>query len=216
MADADEVVVAGDLADADDVDDAGGVADGPDRRRRLKLGIGVAGLVLTVLFFAAYLLSTDGGARSSDRDPVPSPTIEVTANKLYHLSTIDGPTALVSDSIQCTWTMPNRADNTFLPVTIARGDARVTHVIGTFVGPINGTIKIACPATGAVFVDDADNTAFDYGGLWVVLTSIAALVGVAGLLGGLYSRRPPPNEPVTKAYEAGPEAPSDPDAMVDA
>lgn len=49
--------------------------------------------------------------------------------------------------------------------------------IGSFVSTIRGMVHVACAGLGPVFVDNAAGAAYDWSGLWLVLASLALIIG---------------------------------------
>ena len=67
-------------------------------------------------------------------------------------------------------------------------DVRATHAIATFTSPVSGNVHVDCAGWGAVYVDDAEDSGWDYAGLFLLLTTISLTAAVALGLSALYAR----------------------------
>jgi hypothetical protein len=164
-------------------------AEQRSQRRTTLLVAGLVALLVAILSWVGYLGANTDGHRAWSKNPVPPASVALVEGKPYHLSTAAGPAVLKADSVQCTYTTVTSLTapvTNSLAVTVSRGDARVTHVIGSFTSPVTGRVSVQCPQVAAVFVDDAASAPFDKAGALVVLTALFALIGVALVLQALY------------------------------
>lgn len=157
------------------------------------------GVLAVVLLLAAVLLAglyrvSDGLEKHSyNAGATPPQTVHVTSGRQYQISRPGGRTELQQRGIsttaaQCSL-IPESGGAVALTVTVISTDVRPTNALGTFVSPVTGNVRIDCGPWGAVYIDDSDNSSFDYAGLFLVLTAICLTLGVALGLSALYARR---------------------------
>ena len=150
-------------------------------------------LVVAAALFAGLYRVADGAEKHSyNSGAVPPTTVRLTQGHSYEISVPGGRDALANRGIataqaQCSWSQEGRPDEV-LNVTAISAGVRPTHAIATFVAPVSGQVHINCPEWGAVYVDDSDDSGWDYAGLFLVLTAICLTLGVALLLSALYAR----------------------------
>lgn len=122
----------------------------------------------------------------------PPSTVQLTRGHGYQLSVPGGRKALekrgVSTSAaQCSFAEDNGASST-LTVDLISADVRPTNALARFTSPISARVHVDCGPWGAVYVDDADNSGWDYAGLFLVLAVCFLTMGVALGLSALYAR----------------------------
>ena len=164
--------------------------------RRLWLGV-----VLLLIAGAAWLVraaANSNAAHAWTPDATPPRTVRLMAGEDYTLSTPAGISALADrqgadkPTLRCTATSQS-GSAVRLQVTVGQVDRRILHLVGRFRAPFSGPAAISCVGVGRVFVDDADDAAFDTAGLLVVVTVVALVTGGALTLSGIYhfARQPP-------------------------
>ena len=174
-------------------------------RRRAVLAV--------VLLFAAVLCGglyrvADGVERHSyNKGATPPDTVRLTAGHRYEISVSGGRKALQKRGVdtataQCSAT-PSDAAEVPLTVTVLSNDVRPTNALGNFLSPISGRVHLDCGQWGAVFVDDADDSNWDFAGLWLVFTAIFLTSGVALGLSALYARTTGRDEEIERRLRVG-------------
>jgi hypothetical protein len=91
-------------------------------------------------------------------------------------------------ALRCTATQPGNAPGA-LRLTTENGDTKANDQIASFVSRISGDVQVRCDRIGAVYVDDAAGSSFDWSGLWLVLASIALVIGLPLTLSLVRGRR---------------------------
>lgn len=180
------------------------------------------GLLAVVLLLAAVLLAglyrvSDGLEKHSyNTGATPPQTVHVTSGHRYQISRPGGRRALQQHGIsptqaQCSL-IPESGGPVALTVTVISTDVRPTNALATFVSPVTGNVRIDCGSWGAVYVDDSDNSGFDYAGLFLVLTAVCLTLGVALGLSALYARSSRDDDDIERRlgitgvhHEAGPD-----------
>jgi hypothetical protein len=154
--------------------------------------IAVALLLAGVLFAGLYRVADGIEKHSYNSGAVPPQTVQLTRGHQYEISVPGGRTALEKRGIpatvgQCTLT-PNGGGPVPVMVTPIAQDVRPTNALATFASPVSGRVHLDCGVWGAVYVDDSDDSGWDYSGLFIVLTAILLTLGVALGLSALYAR----------------------------
>jgi hypothetical protein len=152
----------------------------------LLLGVGVVFAVLYVVFNGSEHHSFNAGALAPD-------TVHVTAGKTYEISTPGGVKAIAKrggdpNTVSCSYTVSNGASAPLTVAALGTG-TRTTHAIATFLAPVTGRIHVDCQGlAGGTYVDNSDDAATDYSGLFILL-SVFAFTGGAGFgMSALYRR----------------------------
>ncbi|HEY3091076.1 MAG TPA: hypothetical protein VGJ59_23765 [Jatrophihabitantaceae bacterium] len=154
--------------------------------------IAVVLLLAAVLFGGLYRVADGVEKHSYNSGAVPPDTVQLTQGRTYQISVPGGRKALakrgISTSVaQCSVTLRSGVSQN-LTVTPLSNDVRPTNALATFVAPVSGSVHLDCGPWGAVYVDDADNTGWDYAGLFLLLTAICLTLAVALGLSALYAR----------------------------
>lgn len=68
---------------------------------------------------------------------------------------------------------------TQISITAYTADSRTVNAVGTFVAPASGSAQLRCTGLSSVWVDDSDNSAFDFSGLCLL---IAIFTGALALV----------------------------------
>jgi len=149
-------------------------------------------LLASVAFLGLWQVTDDSQSHAYNRGAMPPTMVALTAGKQYQISTAEGPEALAARHTNtlkdaCTWSEGGSAPQT-LAVTPVASDSRSTHVVATFIAPASGDLHIACPAWGAVWVDNADDAPTDLAGLFLLLGVITLTSGVILGMTALYRR----------------------------
>lgn len=125
--------------------------------------------------------------------------VQVTAGHTYRLSVPGGVSkAERTESISgvaCTFTRSGVAGAVALTTYPEDDTTKATNVIATFIAPVGGRIVITCAGLASVYVDDADDSGFDWATLLLVLASLAALVFVGTASSLLWTARARPAVP---------------------
>lgn len=153
--------------------------------QRLRLGpAAVALLMVGVLLCAGYRVASGAEHHAYSSGGPPPGAVRLTAGTSYLLSVRGGMAALRArgadpTAARCDWSVDGSAAQA-LTVTPLGADTNATDAVASFVAPYTGELQLACDGWGAVYVDDADKTAFDTAGLLLVLATITLTIG-AGL-----------------------------------
>lgn len=159
---------------------------------RFRGVIAVVLLLAAVLFGGLYRVADSLEKHSYNSGAVPPDTVTLTQGHTYQISVPGGRKALAKRGIStstalCSLSLPSGVTQT-LNVSPLSNDVRPTNTIATFVAPLSGSVHIDCGPWGAVYVDDADNSGWDYAGLFLLLTAICLTLAVALGLSALYAR----------------------------
>jgi hypothetical protein len=148
--------------------------------------------VVGLALWALYRVQAGSEAHSYAPGAIAPDTVHLTKNHSYHLSIPGGVISeaklnIDSSVLGCTIAPAGGAAG---PLTISpegSGSKAINQIAG-FVAPFTGRVHITCAGLPPVFVDDADNAEPDLSGLWLVLATIALVVGLPMMLSVL--RRP--------------------------
>ena len=152
--------------------------------RRTRLGAVVAGTVLVLGGLAAwalYVQSSGDEPHAYARDGKPPAYVQVEAGKTYRISVRGGVATearagIAPDALTCTAARPGQAPGA-LNLTTESADTKATNDIASFVSATSGRLHVECARLGTVFVDNAEDSAFDWSSLWLVLASLALVIG---------------------------------------
>jgi hypothetical protein len=154
--------------------------------------IAVVLLLAGVLFGGLYRVADGVEKHSYNSGAVPPQTVRLTQGHQYQISVPGGHKALAkrgisATAVQCSLT-PNGGGPVQVTVTPISPDLRPTDALATFESPLSGRVHLDCGPWGAVYVDNADDSGWDYSGLFLVLTVLFLTLGVALGLSALYAR----------------------------
>ena len=155
----------------------------------------IAGALLVVAglgFWTLYVKQSGNGGHSYDRGGSPASSVRLVAGETYTISIhggVDREVELGLDpaALQCTAALGGEAPGA-LDIVAQSRDSKATNEIASFVSSISGDVHIQCEGVGAVYIDDAEDAPFDSSGVWLVLASLALIIGLPLTLSGL--RRP--------------------------
>lgn len=171
-------------------------------------GVLAVALLLGAVLFGGLFRVADGAERHSyNSGATPPDTVGLTAGHKYEVSVPGGRKALqkrgiVTTSGQCSVTQDGGVEVP-LTITVLSPDVRPTNALGNFVAPINGSVHVDCGSWGAVFVDDSDDSSWDFAGLWLVLAAFFLTGGVALGLSALYARTARDDEEIERRLRVG-------------
>ncbi len=153
--------------------------------------VAVALLLAGVLFGGLYRVADGLEKHSYNTGAVPPQTVRLTSGHRYQISVPGGRKALEKRGVsaataQCSLSQDGGASTT-LTVTTISADVRPTNALASFVSPVSGQVHLDCGPWGAVYVDDADDSGWDFAGLFLLLTAICLTAGVAFGLSALYA-----------------------------
>lgn len=157
-------------------------------------GVVAVVMLIAAVFFAGLYRVADGAEKHSyNVGAVPPTTVKLTTGRTYEISLRGGRAALEARGLRpkdahCSWSLGSSDVWQPLTVTPLSEDVRPTHAVATFIAPASGPVRIDCAEWGAVYVDDADNSGWDYAGLFVVLTALCLFLCVALGASALYAR----------------------------
>jgi hypothetical protein len=152
--------------------------------RRTRLGPVVAGTAL-VLFglacWALYVQQSGDEPHAFARGGKPPAYVQVHAGGTYRIAVRGGVATearagIAPASLSCTAARPGESPGA-LKLTYETADTKATDDIASFVSAVNGRLHVECSGLGTVFISNADDSSFDWSGLWLVLASLALLTG---------------------------------------
>lgn len=168
--------------------------------RRARLGVVVAGTVLVLgglASWALYVQQSGNAAHAYARGGKPPAYVQVHAGGTYRIAVRGGvateaQAGIAPASLHCTATRPGEAPGA-LRLTYENADTKATDDVASFVAAVTGKLHVECIGLGPVFISNADDAAFDWSGVWLVLASLALAVGgplVLSLLRSASAGRP--------------------------
>jgi hypothetical protein len=152
-------------------------------------------ILLAIVVYAASQFLAGRQRHAYDPGASPLSAYQLTAGRSYQLSTAGGVSELTKERVLsadvtpvCTQVSAASPDapSTALKLDSTNDDARDLRVFATFTATETGSFHITCQKIADVFVDDADNSAFDIGGALVLLATLIGLVGAIAALSGGY------------------------------
>jgi hypothetical protein len=153
------------------------------------LAIGGAMVVAGLAMWALYVKQSRSESHAYSHDGRPPGYVRLVAGDTYSIA-IHGGVAREAElgldpaALQCTAAHPGEAPGA-LQLDAHDGNTKATNEIATFASDISGQVHIECAQIGAVYVDDASDAPFDWSGVWLVLTSLALVIGVPLTLSAL-------------------------------
>ena len=187
----------------------------PAAPRRLLVG-GLVLLFFGLLSWALYGFQAGRENHSYDPHGTPPASVPVEAGHTYWLAVPGGVTALRAAGLDptaptCTAAAPGQAPSPLRVTSVVSKDATDTRFInrfGSFVAASSGQLRINCAGIGAVYVDNPAGAAFDWSGFWLVLASLALVVGLPLTLSGLRSLGRPGDEHEVEGFVHRPLGPA--------
>ena len=154
--------------------------------------IAVALLLAAALCGGLYRIADGSEKHSYNSGAQPPATVQLTTGHTYEISVPGGHKALQKRGIStaaalCSLSRDGASPMT-LTVTPLSADVRPTNAVATFVSPLSGRVHLDCGSWGAVYIDDSDDSAWDFSGLFLVLAALFLTAGVALGLSALYAR----------------------------
>ena len=145
----------------------------------------VTGTVLVLVGFlswALYAVQSGREAHAYTAGDAPPAYVQVTAGHTYRISIAGGvkretQLGVQASTLQCTAAAPGQAPGA-LSVTPEQTGTKATDQIGSFDATFSGQVHIECDRVGPVYVDNATDAGFDWSGLWLVLASLALVIGL--------------------------------------
>jgi hypothetical protein len=154
----------------------------------LRLLAGGALLVLAgVACWAMYAVQSGREHRAYAHGGTPRSYVHLVAGHLYFLAVPGGVKHLDKagvqvSALQCTAAAPGQAPGA-LSITSQSRDTKAIDQIASFSAVRSGYFHIECDRLGAVFVDGTKD-GFDWSGLWLILASVALVIGIPLTLSG--------------------------------
>jgi hypothetical protein len=160
---------------------------GPRLPRPLVLGPLL--ILVGLLCWALYVHQTNTEHHAYAHGGNPPTYVQLHMGKTYGIAIHGGvhreiQLGLAPGSVQCTAAQPGEAPGP-LDVTAEAQDTKATDRIASFVSGIDGVVHVQCSGIGAVYLDNAADAAYDWSGFFLVLASLALLVGLPLALSGL-------------------------------
>jgi hypothetical protein len=131
--------------------------------------------------WALYVQRSGNEPHAYARGGAPPAYVQVHAGKTYRIAVRGGVAAearagIAGQSLVCTASRPGAGPGQ-LNLTYEAADTKATDDIASFVAATTGPLHVQCNGLGTVFVANADNSPFDWSGLWLVLASLGLVVG---------------------------------------
>jgi hypothetical protein len=151
----------------------------------------IAGAILVLAglaFWALYALQAGQERHAYTHGGAPPTYVRLVSGHTYWLSIPGGTQSeteqgLDPSTLQCTAAAAGQAPGA-LPVA-AQANSKAIDQIASFTSAFTGMAHIECTGVGAVYVDDAADAPFDWSGTWLILATLALLVGVPLTLSAL-------------------------------
>ncbi|MDT4921737.1 MAG: hypothetical protein QOI15_2639 [Pseudonocardiales bacterium] len=173
-----------------------------EARRRTQI-IAIVGTVLVLAglgFWALYVQASADEPHAYARGGAPPQYVRVEIGKTYRIAVRGGVATLAKAGLDpatltCTAARPGEGPGA-LSLSFENKDTKATNDVASFVAAMNGRLHVECAGVGAVFVDNAEDSAVDWSGLWLVLASLALVVGTPLILSALRSSGNRPGDSV--------------------
>jgi hypothetical protein len=144
----------------------------------------VVATVLVLGGLAAWALYVQGSRdepHAYARGGNPPAYVQVEIGKTYRIAVRGGVPAetragVAPDALTCTAARPGESPG-MLNLTDENADTKATNDIASFTAAFTGRLHVECSGLGPVFVDNAADSAFDWSGVWLVLASLALVIG---------------------------------------
>jgi hypothetical protein len=161
----------------------------PRPRTPLALIVGALLVVAGLGFWALYVQQTGNGGHSYNRGGSPASSVRLLSGETYWISIhggVDREVELGLDppALQCTAALDGQSPGA-LDIVAQTRDSKATNEIASFVSSISGSVHIECEGLDAVYIDDAEDAPFDSSGAWLILASLALVIGLPLTLSGL-------------------------------
>lgn len=153
------------------------------------LALGSVLVVIGLASWALYVKQSGGEAHAYNDSGKPANYVQLVAGKTYSIA-IHGGVAREAElgidpaALQCTVTRPG-AGPASLHVQPQDASTKAINEIATFVSDVSGQVHVECAGIGTVYVDDAVGAPFDWSGTWLVLASLALVIGLPLTLAAL-------------------------------
>lgn len=160
------------------------------RRRTPIAAIAGAVLILAGLgFWALYVQASADEPHAYARGGAPPQYVQVEIGKTYRIAVRGGVATLAAAGLEpgnlsCTAARPGQGPGA-LNLSFETNDTKATNDVASFVAAMNARLHVECAGIGAVFVDNAEDAAVDWSGLWLVLATLALVVGTPLILSAL-------------------------------
>jgi hypothetical protein len=153
----------------------------PRRTRLSAVVIGTALVLVGLGSWALYVQTSRDEPHAYARAGKPPEYVQVEVGKTYRIAVRGGigteaQAGVAPDSLNCTAARPGQSPGA-LNLTDENTDSKATDDIASFTAAFTGRLHVECTGLGPVFVDNADDAAFDWSGLWLVLASLALVIG---------------------------------------
>jgi hypothetical protein len=160
----------------------------------------IAGAVLILAglgCWALYVNASGHEPHAYARAGAPPQYVQVEIGKTYRIAIRGGVPAVAQAgvdiaSLQCTAARPGAGPGALNLFIEDVNNTKATDDIASFVAATTERLHVECSGLGPVFVDNAEDAAFDWSGVWLVLASLGLLIGIPLTLSALRSagRRP--------------------------
>jgi hypothetical protein len=145
----------------------------------------VLGIVLVLgglLCWGLYAVQSGREAHSFTAGSAPPTNVRVVSGHRYTIAIHGGVQREVQLGVQpaaltCTATAPGQGPGA-LDITAEESGTKATNQIASFTASFSGTVHIECDSVGPVYIDNAADAGSDVSGVWLILASIALVVGI--------------------------------------
>jgi hypothetical protein len=148
--------------------------------------------ITAVVLFGLYRIGNGSEHHAYSSGTLPAATARLNAGTTYHLAVRGGVDEIARRggslaAPPCVWSVADGASQG-LTVSVENAQTKAVNTVASFVAPASGDIRIECPGWGAVFVDDAEDSASDAAGWFLALGTLALAIGVPLGLSALRAR----------------------------
>lgn len=169
--------------------------------RQTQLSAVVVGAVLVLgglVAWALYVHKSGNEPTAFARDAKPPAYVQVKAGENYRIAVHGGvatemKAGIPPESLTCTAARPGESPGA-LGLIYENADTKATNDIASFVAAVTGRLHVACSGLGTVFVSNAEDAPYDWSGVWLVLATLALVVGTPLVLSLLRDANPAPSD----------------------
>lgn len=162
----------------------------------------LAGALLVVAglaFWALYVHESGSEKHSYTSGGNPPATVRLVAGHTYGIAIHGGVNrelqlGIVPNQLRCTAALPDGLTRG-LALTAEQVGTKATDRIASFTSSVSGDVQVRCAVIGAVYIDNSVDASYDWSGLFLVLTSIALLIGLPLTLSALRRLSRDPSSP---------------------
>lgn len=158
----------------------------PRRARLGAVAVSAALVIGGLAAWALYVQTSRNEPTAYAREGKPPAYVQVRAGEDYRIAVPGGvateaQAGIAPESLRCLAAQPGKTAGA-LNIIYENADTKATNDIASFVAAVSGRLHVTCIGLGTVYVSNAENVPFDWSGVWLVLASLALLIGTALVL----------------------------------